>query len=172
MTRVRRRDDTWVSGSIAPPRRTPSGDPGSKSGREAPTRSFGAYRTYKQAMTRCRGFEGWRRSLACPVVETGEDAGPSTRKLRVRAPPGVLKLIAEPVAGRPRGKGSSPVPHGRGRGSRPGRPPARRGDRDLRGGGVAVLASLMSSRSRVRIPPARSVHTCCEVANFARSTLL
>jgi hypothetical protein len=27
-----------------------------------------------------------------PVVETGDDAGPSTRKLRVRVPPGVLNI--------------------------------------------------------------------------------
>ncbi len=37
-----------------------------------------------------RRFESCRRSFLAPVVEHGDDAGLSTRKLRVRIPPGVL----------------------------------------------------------------------------------
>jgi hypothetical protein len=79
----------------------------------------------------------------CPRGRTGDDAGFSARKLRVRVPPGVLhvwlwgrwpprRLRAPEIAG------STPA------------------GQTLRGGGAAVLASLMSSRPWVRIPPARS----------------
>jgi hypothetical protein len=68
----------------------------------------------------------------------GDDAGPSTRKLRVRAPPEVLYLpVGE--SGHPAGFGSR-------------RPLVRIQPGRLRGRGVAVLASLMSSRPWVRIP--------------------
>jgi hypothetical protein len=79
-----------------------------------------------------------------PVVENGDDAGPSTRKLRVRVPPGVLVLV------RLLAVGELATPPASGAGDR-------RFDScqpDLRGRGAAVLASLMSSRSWVRIPPA------------------
>ena len=76
------------------------------------------------------------------VVENGDDAGLSTRKLWVRVPPGVLvRLLAV-------GELATPPASGAG---------DRRFDScqpDLRGRGAAVLASLMSSRSWVRIPPA------------------
>jgi hypothetical protein len=79
-----------------------------------------------------------------PVVEKGDDAGPSTRKLRVRVPPGVLvRLLAV-------GELATPPASGAG---------DRRFDScqpDLRGRGAAVLASLVSSRPWVRIPPAPS----------------
>ena len=76
------------------------------------------------------------------MVENGDDAGLSTRKLRVRVPPGVLvRLLAV-------GELATPPASGAG---------DRRFDScqpDLRGRGAAVLASLMSSRPWVRIPPA------------------
>jgi hypothetical protein len=86
-----------------------------------------------------------------PVVENGDDAGLSTRKLRVRVPPGVLASSS----------GCRGAGHPTGFGRR--RPqvrllPARyvdlRAFSATRGRGGAVLASLMSSRSWVRIPPA------------------
>ena len=138
---------------------------------------------------RDRRFDPCRRSFPCPRGRSGDDAGPSTRKLRVRVPPRVLNDRRAP-AGRPRGKGSTPVPRGRRRGSRPGSPtsvsidststcaattvviwlwgswPPHRpwkpgiagsspASQTLRGRGAVVLASLMSSRPWVQIPPAR-----------------
>src|SRR5207244_2438636 len=84
--------------------------------------------------------------LSCPRGRNGDDAGPSTRKLRVRVPPGVFttdRLLAV-------GELATPPASGAG---------DRRFDScqpDLRGRGEAVLASLMSSRPWVRIPPALS----------------
>jgi hypothetical protein len=124
-------------------------------------------------------------AFARPRGRSGDDAGPSTRKLRVRAP--TEGADDQRRAGRPRGKGSTPVPRGRRRGSRPGSPtsiavdstrvttfvswlwgswPPHRpwkpgiagsspASQTLRGRGAVVLASLMSSRPWVRIPPAR-----------------
>ena len=90
-----------------------------------------------------RRFEACRRSSHAPVVETGDDTGPSTRKLRVRAPPGVLIHLVVGELGHPAGFGRR-------------RSQVRLLPTRLRGRGAAVLASLMSSRSWVRIPPARS----------------
>jgi hypothetical protein len=76
-----------------------------------------------------------------PPWSNGNDAGLSIRKLRVRIPPGVLMTTAC------RGDGH-PVGFGRRRSLvrlQPGRSRRR---------GVAVPASLMSSRPWVRIPPA------------------
>ena len=89
-------------------------------------------------------FEPCRRSLM-PPWSNGDDAGPSTRKLRVRVPPGVLhhRLLAV---------GEQATPPVSGTGDR--RFDSCRPDLDLRGRGAAVLASLMSSRPWVRIPPA------------------
>ena len=88
--------------------------------------------------------------VSCPCGRSGDDAGLSTRKLRVRIPPGVLadRLLAV-------GEQATPPVSGTG---------DRRFDScqpDLflattRGRGAAVLASLMSSRPWVRIPPAPS----------------
>jgi hypothetical protein len=76
----------------------------------------------------------------CPRGRTGDDAGLSTRKLRVRVPPGVLRLAVGELA-------TPPVLGAGDRRFDSCRP-------DLRGRGEAVLASLMSSRPWVRIPPA------------------
>ena len=91
-------------------------------------------------------FEPCRRSSrpSCPRGRTGDDAGPSTRKLRVRAPPGVLCTTT----------GCRGVGHPTGFGRR--RSQVRLLPARLRGRGEAVLASLMSSRPWVRIPPALS----------------
>jgi hypothetical protein len=91
-------------------------------------------------LTARRRFDPCRRSSR-PRGRTGDDAGPSTRKLRVRVPPGVLRLAVGELATPP----ASGAGDRRFDSCRP----------DLRGRGEAVPASLMSSRSWVRIPPAR-----------------
>jgi hypothetical protein len=79
-------------------------------------------------------------AFRAPRARTGYDAGLSTRKLRVRFPPGFHiwswgSLATPPVLGTGDRRFDSCRP-------------------DLRGRGAAVLASLMSLRSWVRIPPA------------------
>src|SRR5262249_34989403 len=86
------------------------------------------------------------RGRACPRGRNGDDTGPSTRTLRVRVPPGVLIERSHLAVG----EQATPPASGAG---------DRRFDScqpDLRGRGEAVLASLMSSRPWVRIPPALS----------------
>ena len=81
-------------------------------------------------------------SYSRPRGRIGHDAGPSTRKLRVRVPPRVL-IDRLPV-------GETATPPASGAGNRW----FDSSQADLRGRGGAVLASLMSSRPWVRIPPA------------------
>jgi hypothetical protein len=119
-----------------------------------------------------------------PRGRTGDDAGFSTRKLRVRVPPGVLQLavgkqVIPPVSGtgdrrfdscRPDRRRKSPPAAAQFsavarptyvRRHRQSRYRRRSGRLPPRGRGAAVLASLMSSRSRVRIPPAPSHSETC-----------
>ena len=95
----------------------------------------------RDCYSRERRFEPCRRSLARPRGRSGDDAGPSTRKLRVRIPPGVLVSS---------GCGGAWPPRRRREPETAGSNPAGQ----MRGRGAAVLASLMSSRPWVRIPPA------------------
>ena len=81
-----------------------------------------------------------------PPWSKGDDAGPSTRKLRVRVPPGVLVVVWLWGSWPPRRLREPEIA---------GSTPA--GQTLQRGRGVAVLASLMSSRPWVRIPPALSL---------------
>ena len=97
----------------------------------------------RDCYSRERRFDPCRRSLM-PPWSNGDDAGLSTRKLRVRVPPGVLcSYLAV-------GELATPPALGAGDAVRllPARPC------HTRGRGAAVLASLMSSRPWVRIPPA------------------
>ena len=80
----------------------------------------------------------------CRRGRAGNDAGPSTRKPRVRAPPGVL--IA--------GCGGAWPPRRFREPETAGSTPAGQTCCAARGRGAAVPASLMSSRPWVRIPPA------------------
>ena len=97
----------------------------------------------RATVTREAQVRGLPPELSRPRGRTGDDAGPSTRKLRVRAPPGVLIHLVVGELGHPAGFGRR-------------RSQVRLLPTRLRGRGAAVLASLMSSRSWVRIPPARS----------------
>ena len=55
-----------------------------------PFRSGVVERQDARLLTARRRFDPCRRSSALPPWSKGDDAGPSTRKLRVRIPPGVL----------------------------------------------------------------------------------
>src|SRR5207249_8821557 len=119
------------------------------------------------ASSRTTPHDGGSRALppelSCPRGRNGDDAGPSTRKLRVRVPPGVLidvhlavgELATPPASGAGDRRFDSCQPDkalacdaDTGRAGSAGAAGLQRGR------GEAVLASLMSSRPWVRIPPA------------------